>query len=114
MLSQCEFIQSIRSWKELGITESYLLFGWKESTAALITDDGAMTLLGRNSSVALCNIMEAKLPMDQGKSQLLLYTCEYYTSNTQVFYERLCDKVVFTPLSMSPRPTNKYLASSFT
>lgn len=52
MLSQCEFIQSIRSWKELGFTESYLLFGWKQSTAALITEDGAMTLLGRNLSFA--------------------------------------------------------------
>lgn len=67
MLSQCEFIQSIRSWKELGFTESYLLFGWRESTAALITDDGAMTLLGKNS-FARSKVDGSKTPSGSGKN----------------------------------------------
>lgn len=66
MLSQREFIQSIRSWKELVFTESYLLFGWKESPAALITDDGAMTLLGRNSSFAPSRVDGSQTPNASG------------------------------------------------
>lgn len=82
----------MRKLKELGFTENRLLFGYKTEHSWF--DHEGWCHVSTWQRHFFCPSQSWWLSADHCKSQMLLHTCEYIISNTQVFYQRISDKAL--------------------